>query len=77
MIAGGMQVILSRPADTRAVYVIGIDPAGAQYNCLPKVLSGSPDHGAEFRQQFSSPLPYRRIRSHALIPYWDAPIRPD
>jgi xanthine permease XanP len=43
MIAGGMQVILSRPADTRAVYVIGISTLLAlSINVYPKYFQNLP-----------------------------------
>jgi xanthine permease XanP len=43
MISGGMQVILSRPADTRAVYVIGISTLLAlSINVYPKYFQNLP-----------------------------------
>jgi NCS2 family nucleobase:cation symporter-2 len=43
MISGGMQVILSRPADTRSVYVIGISTLLAlSINVYPKYFQDLP-----------------------------------
>jgi xanthine permease XanP len=54
MISGGMQVILSRPADTRAIYVIGISTLLAlSINVYPKYFQNLP---TEVRSFANSPL---------------------